>query len=279
MLSESHVSRASIALLGLLSVHFGAGRNPLSNPGLAGIAHAAFRVSDVAKSRQFYNKLGFEQAFEFDDPGKPPVSYTKVNDRQFIELYGRSDASQPLGLMHVCYEAADIEALRKDYATRGVVAPESKKARAGNLLFSIHDPDSQIIEYTEYLPGSLHYEDRGKHLSKQRVSELLLRVITPVTDPAAAIDFYVKKLGFEVMAGEDEPRLRLPGSSGEELGFEKTTPEARPKIAFVVQDVERAARDLRARGLDVNATPQSASVADPDGTVVEFVPMPQYGAY
>jgi len=39
------------------------------SPTLAGIAHVAFRVSDIAKSREFYQQLGFEQSFEFNDPG------------------------------------------------------------------------------------------------------------------------------------------------------------------------------------------------------------------
>ena len=55
----------------------------LPSPPLTGIAHVAFRVSDVAKSHEFYQKLGFEQSFEFNDPGKPPVSYMRVNDTQF----------------------------------------------------------------------------------------------------------------------------------------------------------------------------------------------------
>src|SRR6478609_1043573 len=78
---------------------------PKVSPNLAGIAHVAFHVTDVPKSREFYRSLGFEEAFAFKDPGKPPVSYVKVNDRQYIELYQRKDDSQPFGLMHVCYEA------------------------------------------------------------------------------------------------------------------------------------------------------------------------------
>ena len=37
---------------------------------LTGIAHIALRVNDLQKSREFYHKLGFEQAFEFTDNGK-----------------------------------------------------------------------------------------------------------------------------------------------------------------------------------------------------------------
>src|SRR5689334_23932801 len=88
---------------------------PKPSPVLAGMAHVALRVTDIRKSREFYGRLGFEEAFTFSDPGKPPVSYLKVNDRQFIELYERSDDAQPPGLMHVCYEAGDIDALREYY--------------------------------------------------------------------------------------------------------------------------------------------------------------------
>ena len=104
------------------------------------------RVSDVAKSREFYQKLGFEQSFEFNDPRKTPVSYMKVMITSFIELYQRKDDSQPLGLMHVCYEASDVEALQKEYVEREVKAPEPKKARAGNALYRTRSgrPNSRV---------------------------------------------------------------------------------------------------------------------------------------
>ena len=70
---------------------------------LAGIAHVAFRVKDVALSRSFYRQLGFEEAFAFADPGKASVSYVKVNDHQFIELYGPVPDEPASGLLHVCY--------------------------------------------------------------------------------------------------------------------------------------------------------------------------------
>src|SRR5215471_15445255 len=157
-----------IALSTLILVLMGMPATPEPSPELLGIAHVAFRVSEVSRAREFYRKLGFEQAFEFADPGKPPVSYMKINDRQFIELYGRADDSQPLGLMHVCYEVADIQSLWSEYSKRGIDSPQPRKARAGNLLFLFHDLENQVVEFTQYLPGSLHFEDRGKHLGEKR---------------------------------------------------------------------------------------------------------------
>jgi catechol-2,3-dioxygenase len=54
---------------------------------LDGIAHVALRVTDLNKSRQFYETLGFEKAFEFAQAGKAIELFMKINNRQFIELY------------------------------------------------------------------------------------------------------------------------------------------------------------------------------------------------
>ena len=245
---------------------------PASKPSseLAGIAHVAFRVNDVAKSREFYQKLGFEQAFEFNDPGKPPVSYMKVNDRQFIELYQRNDGSQPLGLMHVCYEAGDIEALQKAYVLREVKAPEPRKARAGNMLMVFRDPEDQTVEFTQYMPGSLHFEDRGKHFAEPRVGSHLALATIAVRDLPRERSFYSGKLGFEDLGGNGADRLRLPGASADEIELDSTSP-AKTRIQLLVPNVERAAEELRRRGLAVQKDRDSVSVTDPDGAIIVFV--------
>src|SRR5215468_10700821 len=180
-----------------------------SAPSLAGMAHVAFRVNDVAKSRDFYHTLGFEEAFSFSDPGKPPVSYIKVNDRQFIELYGRADDSQPLGLMHVCYEAADIQSVWNEYSKRGIDSPQPRKARAGNLLFLFHDLENQVVEFTQYLPGSLHFEDRGKHLGEKRISQQMVSAAIPVHNLSGELSFYTERLGFK--KSDEENTLIISG--------------------------------------------------------------------
>ncbi|MGC1418135.1 MAG: VOC family protein [Candidatus Acidiferrum sp.] len=244
---------------------------PDSSPALAGIAHVAFRVSDVEKSREFYRALGFEQAFEFKDPGKPEVSYIKINDHQFIELYGRANDSQPTGLLHVCYEAANIESLWNEYVKSGLNPPPSRKARAGNLLFVLHNPERQVLEYTQYLPGSLHFEDRGKHLSNRRVSQHLFRAVLAVQNLIAEHEFYTVKLGFQDDVAGSAIRIRLPGNSGDEIELEAAAPQTKPRIAFTVANLARTAETLRSRSLDVRASSDLVSITDPDGTVILFM--------
>lgn len=236
---------------------------------LGGIAHVAFRVTDLEKSRDFYRALGYEQAFEFADGGKTSVSYVKVNDRQFIELYQRKDQSQPIGFLHICFEATDLETLARQYVARGLDASTPRKARAGNLLSGIHDPDGQLIEYTQYLPGSLHSEDAGEHLRGNRVSRHLLRVEMHTRNLAAVEAFYTDKLAFERVSDRARITLRLPGDSSEEIGLAASDTD-NPGIVFEVPDVQQASEALRSRGLKVQEENETVSVTDPDDTIVTF---------
>lgn len=147
-------------VLTVLSMALAAAQPPLP------LAHVAFRVTNLDRSIKFYQKLGFEQAFEFRDDGKVSVAFIKVKDRQFIELYAPA-AGQSSGFMHNCFETDNIEKLRLEFLKRGLAPGPISKGRAGNLLFSM-----QRGEYLQYLPASLHQRDRGKHLGTHH-SELL----------------------------------------------------------------------------------------------------------
>ena len=171
---------------------------------LHGIAHVAFRIADLQTSATFYRGLGFEEAFRFDDSGRTAVDFLKINDHQFIELYPRTSDSQPLGMMHICFEADDLEALRNEYLKRNLEPTALNKARAGNLLFSLQDPQGQVVEYLQYLPGSLHFEDRGRHLGERRISQHLVRALAAGGQAKPRIVFGVP----DVRRATDELRRR-----------------------------------------------------------------------
>jgi catechol 2,3-dioxygenase-like lactoylglutathione lyase family enzyme len=254
-----------IALLSLssaLNVH-------AQSTNLTGIAHVALRVNDLQKSREFYHKLGFEQAFDFVDNGKTSVAYVKVNDRQFIELIPRTSDSQPGGILHTCFEVADIESLHKAYLERGLQPTEPKKARAGNLLFVMHGPDDQLLEYTQYMPESLHSLDHGKHMG-DRISTHMLAATTPIRDLAGERAYYTDKLAFKSTAS-DGNEMFVAGSSGDKVELEVGPPDATPRVVFTVANVRTATHQLRKRGFKVQKSPHAVSVADPDGAVIVFV--------
>jgi catechol 2,3-dioxygenase-like lactoylglutathione lyase family enzyme len=239
------------------------------SPALSGIAHVAFRVADVAAGRAFYQKLGFEQFFELTRDGQTTEAFLKVNDLQFIELYPRN--AQPSGLMHICYLSSDMEPLYAEYVKRELKPSPARKAAAGNMIMVVRGPENQTLEYTQYMPGSRHFEDHGKHLSENRISQHMLGATLAVKDLAAARAFYTGKLAFEPRAeGADGVYLRLPGGSGDEVKLELAGDDTKPGLFFTVPDIQRAAADLKSRGLAVKTTPTAVSVTDPDGAIIVF---------
>jgi catechol 2,3-dioxygenase-like lactoylglutathione lyase family enzyme len=255
----------AIAVLGFVSVQ----NARAQSTDLTGIAHVALRVNDLQKSQAFYKTLGYEEAFSFTDNGRVSVSYVKVNDRQFIELIPRSNDSQPGGILHTCFEVADIEALHRAYVERGLQPTEPKKARAGNLLFVMHGPDNQLLEYTQYMPDSLHSQSRGKHLPPNRVSTHMIEATTPVHDLAAERSYYTGKLAFKG-AGSDGNEMYIAGNSGDKVQLQLDTPTVKPRVVFAVENVGQAAKELRGRGLKVQKSRHAVSVTDPDGAVLVF---------
>ena len=227
----------------------------------------AFRVTDVPKSREFYRTLGWEPAFEFSDDKGTATSYVKINDRQFIELYRRNSPTEALGLMHICLEGANLDTLVAEYRKGGLTTTEPRKARAGNLLFNIHDPEGHLIEYTQYLPGSLHMNEKGKHVLETRLSDHMIRVSQPVTDVAAVTGFFTGNLGFTYIG---PGRLGAPGASGEEVLLTEA-PNWEPRLVFRVADVKRTFEALKKRGVAVLGDAAAALVRDPDGANLFFV--------
>jgi catechol 2,3-dioxygenase-like lactoylglutathione lyase family enzyme len=259
-----------------LLLHLGAaplGTPPQPKPELDGIAHVALRVTDVAASREFYRKLGFEQAFEFTDDKGVTVSYVKVNDRQFIELYRRNSPDEPLGLMHFCFDTSDMAALATAYESRGLKPTSPRKAKAGNLLFNLHDPEGQLLEYTQYMPDSLHWNEHGKHMGEGRISGHLIRAATQAKDVESLRAFYTTKLLCEQRKG-GPVRLLLPGKFQEEVELDASSANWKPRVTFGVASVQRAQDELRKRGFAPQSGAPGVSVSDPDGVTVVFEAKP-----
>jgi catechol 2,3-dioxygenase-like lactoylglutathione lyase family enzyme len=124
------------------------------------------------------------------------------------------------------------------------------------MLMVVRGPENQTLEYTQYMPGSMHFEDHGKHLGETRISQHLMGATLAVKDLSAARAFYVDKLAFEPRAeGPDGVYLRLPGGSGDEVKLEPAGDNTKPGLFFTVPDLQRAAADLKSRGLEVKTIP------------------------
>jgi catechol 2,3-dioxygenase-like lactoylglutathione lyase family enzyme len=243
---------------------------PAPDAGITGIAHIAFRVSDLDREIAFLGTLGYEESFAMSNAGKTTEVFVKINDRQFIELYPRTDPSQPLGWMHVCFEAGDLNALIKYYDSTGLKAAPVRKAAAGNLISSTSDPEGRVTEFTQYMPGSRHTLDRGQHLGANRVSAELMGLDLPVKEGAAEKEFYTD-LGFEAQAVNGNVRLTAPGAPDLRIELRPALPGAQPQFLFPVPDARKAADVLKNSGAKFDRDGKLIFVRDPDGNAFVFL--------
>jgi catechol 2,3-dioxygenase-like lactoylglutathione lyase family enzyme len=243
---------------------------PPPNEGIIGIAHVAFRVSDLDREIAFLGKLGYQQSFAMSNAGKTTEVFIKINDHEFIELYPRTDPSQPLGWMHVCYEAGDLNALQHYYTTEGLNPTPVRKAAAGNLISSINDPEHGVTEFTQYMPGSRHTLDVGQHLGAGRISSELMGIDLPVRDGAAMKEFYAD-LGFEAENTNGNVRLTAPGAPDLHMELRAATPGSQPEFLFPVPDAKRAFQALEYAGVNAQRDGGLVFVKDPDGNIFIFL--------
>lgn len=256
------------ALLCAGTIHLPAQTNaqtpPPQSAELTGLAHVAFRVSDLDREVNFFGKMGFEEAFADVTNGRTLQVYIKVNDLQYIEVYPRMDPSQPLGFMHACFESPNLDALRARYVAEGLRPTPVLKAGAGDLQFTLLDPDSRVTEFAEYMPGSRHMDDSGRHLGVRRVSDELMGFELPVTDMNAAQKFY-EKLGFDAQKDGASVRLTLPADPDLRVELHPESANGQPQFLFSVDDAHRAADELHSAGLKVVRNQKLVFLHDPDG--------------
>jgi catechol 2,3-dioxygenase-like lactoylglutathione lyase family enzyme len=270
---EAFIFSLSVAVLFLLGDSNCAAQAPTESMQLAGIAHAAIRVADLNKSRGFYKKLGFEEAFFMAPNEIVTQSFLKVNDLQFIELYPRKKPTDPIGFMHLCFESSEIAALNSSYATHGLAPLPVRRAGAGNLLFTMEGPEKQNIEYTQYMPGSRHSSDRSMHLGASRIAVKIAAMGIEMQEPTAAATFYRQRLGFKpartVMPGQIS--LELPGASGQQIQFVQRGAGSAFQIYFAVPNLRQTAARLHALQITVKKQFSMLTIQDPDGNQIFFV--------
>ncbi len=242
---------------------------PPPNQGIIGIAHIAFRVSDLDREIAFLGKLGYEKAFTLPYGSSLEV-FVKINDHEFIELYPQTDRSQPVGWLHICYEAGDLNALQHYYATEGLNPSPVRKAAAGNLISSFNDPEGRVTEFTQYMPGSRHTLDIGQHLGTSRISTELMGIDLPVREGAAMKEFYTD-LGFEAENTNGNVRLTAPGAPDLHMELRAATPGSGPEFLFPVPDAKKAYQAMEYAGVNAQRDGGLVFTKDPDGNIFVFL--------
>jgi len=266
-------------------------------PRITGVAHIGIYAADFEKSRAFYGDfLGFEEPYSLAKPdGTPSMTFFKINERQYIELFPETAAGTDR-LSHISFETDNAEAMRLYLASRGVAVPEKvAKGRIGNSNFNIKDPEGHTIEIVQYEPDGWTARERGKHLSASRISMRLMHVGIIVTALDAELKFYTDVLGFsEIWRGGPSGtqlswvNVKVPeGDDYVEFMLYKDAPAADKRgtahhLALEVPDVDAAVKTLQARApragyakpieakTGINRKRQ-ANLFDPDGTRTELM--------
>ena len=270
--------------------------NAPKRPLILGLAHVAFQVSDLAKAREFYGELlGYDEPFQIRNAdGSLALTYFKVNERQYIEIFPGLPPERDDRLRHIAFETNDLEALRVYLLSKGVKAPDKvNTGRDGNINFTIPDPDGHGVEFVQYRAGSLHTRAKGRYLSARRISDRILHTGVSVMNQAAADKFYGDVLGLSEIwrGGRDDAtinwiNMRVPDATDYVEYMLTATKPTRQQlgsmhhIALLVPDMQKALETLRERAGDPTLirAPQvgrnrrwQLNLFDPDGSRTELM--------
>src|SRR5438105_12756989 len=157
-------------------------RPKIVRPKIVGVAHIGLNTDNMAAARQFYTGvLGFQEPFSVDKaPGEGTgllLTYFKVNDHQYIEVFPELKDPKQDRLSHISFETTDAEQLRAYLGSRGVRVPDKLEPMlAGNRGFDVNDPDTHDVESVQFMPGSIHSRNFGKFQPDSRISQHMIHV-------------------------------------------------------------------------------------------------------
>ena len=289
----------AILAAGAVYLRSQAAKTAVERPAIVGVADIGLETNDMGAARQFYgNQLGYQEPFSLDKPtGGLMLTYFKVNDHQYIEVFPDLKSETQDRLSHIAFETTDIRRLRDYLANRGVKVPDNvPEGRDGNLSMMLKDPDGHNVEFVEYRPGSLHSRNFGKFLPDTRISQRMIHVGVTVKDRAAADRFYKDILGFQMTwyGGMTDDRtdwvdMRTPEGT-DWLEYMLNVHNPSPKqlgvmhhLALGVQNIKDAYKTVLERGLKPPQPPQigrdgkwQLNLYDPNYTraeLMEFKPV------
>ena len=132
-----------------------------------GFGHVAFKVNDLDRSVDFYNRIGFPEMLRLlDAEGKPWIVYHRISENLYLELFpGGDGGSAPdptrTGMNHFCLTVASADDAERKLAEAGVKLSRPRKTVRGvdgNWGMWIEDPDGNRIEIQEMAQHCIQFE-------------------------------------------------------------------------------------------------------------------------
>jgi len=276
---------------------FSATTDAPKRPKILGVAHIALAVHDVEKTRAYYKDfLGFGEPYKLDNAdGSLSMTFIKVNDRQYIEIFPEKSAGTDR-LLHISVETDDAEAMRVYLRSKGIKVPDTvAKGRIRNSNFNITDPDGHTVEIVQYEPDGLTVFNKGKFMDGPRISTRMSHVGITVGSLEPAMKFYGDVLGFtEIWRGSKDGKalnwvnMKVPdGDDYLEFMLYDRKPDLTAlgtlhHLCFEVPDIGKAVAELEGRRdlahytkpMDIKTgvnRRRQVNLFDPDGTRSELM--------
>ena len=111
------------------------------------ISAVTLAVRDMAESVAFYERLGLDVTY-----GGPQAAFTTLRADQAVINLRRAAVDGQSPWSRVILRVRGVDALHRDLAARGVVAPAPRNAEWGERYFEVLDPQGVVISFAELLP-------------------------------------------------------------------------------------------------------------------------------
>jgi lactoylglutathione lyase len=118
---------------------------------VTGLSHIGIRVHDVARTRAFYERLGFEWAWGPAGP-EPVAAMTHPSGLELNFILNAKDADKPnilmdvpekhAGITHIALAITDVAATRTALEAVGIAISGTR----GRAALFVRDPDGNVIE-------------------------------------------------------------------------------------------------------------------------------------
>ncbi len=139
------------AALAVSLVGMGVAADGVERPLILGVAHIAFRVSDLPAAEKFYRDvLGLPRT-----NGVADCARYRLNFRQEIVVESGLQPNTDERLSHLAFETSDLAALTEYFKARNVPLDQAPSVPCveRNAVW-VKDPDGHIIEFVQREPNS-----------------------------------------------------------------------------------------------------------------------------
>jgi lactoylglutathione lyase len=116
-----------------------------------GLSHIGIRVHDIARTRAFYEQLGFRWTWGPAGP-EPVAAMTHPSGLELNFIINAPDAARPNvlmdgggkypGITHIALQIADVAATRAALEAAGIAVSGTR----GKVALFVRDPDRNVIE-------------------------------------------------------------------------------------------------------------------------------------